>query len=142
MDWNGFTAIEPASHFIEAPNGPGALVIEAPNQEGSSFSFRSGVGILHSFYFGCSGYFKGLGGPIPEACTIQIVALENFGSFSIGSYGPFTSSVNYTSLQDQVPAQMTQVTIDSAASTYYIYVTGGSAYSTLFLANLYYDTNC
>lgn len=143
MLWNGFTTVDPvASYAIQGPNGPDALAIQAPSFEGSSIAFQTGLGELYSFYFACAGLFKGFNNRLPEVCSVQVVAVANFGISGISTYGPFTSTVNYTSLQQRVPAEMTQVTVNATASTFYIYLTAGSSDSILLLSNPYYVTQC
>lgn len=143
MLWNGFTTVDPVKTYgIQAPKGPGALAIQAPNFEGSSIAIQSGLGELYSFYFACSGRRNGFSGRLPEVCSLQVVAVENFGPNSISAYGPFTSSVNYTAVQNRLPAEMTKVTVNATGSTFYLYLTAGSSDSVLLLSNLYYEVQC
>lgn len=144
MLWNGWTAVDPLEQYlIQAPNGPGALAIQAPSPEGSSLSIEGGIGEVFSFYFACSGILRGtLDERLPEPCSIQVVVATDFFSYSFSSYGPFASTVDFTALQNRVPAEMTLVTVNATASRFYVYVTEGSSSSTLLLANPYYERQC
>ena len=90
---------------------------------------------LDSFYFGCIAPFPGDtdGTTIVSGCTISVIGSTSSPLYGIQNLGSYSFNVNYTAVENGIPAKMQQVKLNQIAGDFHFIITDAAYGSELYL---------